>query len=602
MKIIDPQFFVSHAKQESEKAATLKHALSARWASLASNSASPLRIHTYTSEDVSASDLRTLWKTLRASGVLIAIIENNFLNSPTCIEELVRADEAGVERWAITCEGANPGRFVRLLGSDFLFPWNARSSTWQACCDEFAETLFNRYGNEPAFISETKEKATLREDLFDPATGIFSSGFFSLPPQKRMAAIQVVKSAVRNAVDIVRSNDYSLDLSASSAFLEWAVSHFSKAESVAAVSREDISEFWVRKENRDLVGRYISGQCRRTMRLFVFDTPQKSNYYRNILDLSDDSYGQDGSVMVCSRQAYSAFLSQLPSLQADCAHADFGVLNIQHVENRPALPMYARLERHMLTFQAPSDSIRSDLGRFSNALQAFKGNTDGWRTGDAAREDHSGGRGLINIGGSELRVMRWKKGCGEDAAEWAESLEWLFGSELTGELKHVVFFSISAAQRDHFNPLRPEDFERDLLDVKEDHYAACKEEGISLREVWVGRRCHPKVFDERTNGRLNTNRDGGVFQYALAATFETVEDLERWYQSRRHSGFRERLYCRLDRRVAALYGDLEHVKQSFSAEAIWTQIENRVSESIARFDWTILEDFRLIAQRPPYNF
>lgn len=602
------RMMVSHASEQSGLAERLRESLSESYERRRHQS-SPhgvtLAISSYTGDDEAEKDLNGMWETLRASNVLLALVDGNFLDSPVCREELIRANENRIAIWAVSLSHDCTGKLIDaapFISPNHVVTKNGRD-TDDVTLNRFTTVLWDYYLKSEDFLDATSQVQKLRRQLVSSNAALLDPRLAGKPSHRRQGAIQVLRSAAVDAARIADQSKYKLDLSLSSSFLEWATAHFSNAESVTAISRSDVSQFWVRGENSKQVQKYIDDQSPLTIRLFVFKDPATLNRYRRILDASDRSYGSTGAVLVCAHGALEPVLQDFPALANLGPGADFGVLMLQGDEGGKTVPMLATLDAFRLTYDVPSPEQEGELVRLTGFLGELKSQSDDWHSDEGIdpADDHEGAKVTGVHNGTPFRILRWRDSCGETVPELAQSLGWLFENEVVADTRHVVLFDIERAKQDRLAPLRLTDFERVLLDARDQHHKVCQSECIDLREVWVGRRTSVPGVDSRTSEKLDRSRDGEVFTYALMSTFGSAGELGRWMNSPGHSLIRQDVYSKLDSRMAALYGDLAKVSRRESREAIGSKIEGYAEDSLARFDWTTIEDFELIASQAPFD-
>lgn len=529
-----------------------------------------------------ASDVQGIWDRIVNAHLVVVLATERFLQGYTSIEEVVRADAFEVPILAICqseCYDAFLQRFPFIKRADVVKVSNALS--FEDAAEEMAGRLRTKLAD--AALVDAHDVAREIRKTFVLASSPERYTPLSGSPQYVRDILRGIVSNMGNEVSAVRREAYDIDLSIERDFLLRGAALFGNAESVLAVSRDDVSRFWTHASSRDQVVEYIRRQSPHTQRLFVFSGPQSANAHRFVLEASDARYGRDGAVLVCSRTTYDQVLRDYasPGVRGELASKDFGLLCMPPQQGQ-SYTLLAQLDSRTLAFkhlEGATGTLYDWLGK------VLKGATK--QTGPG-RNDALLHSCQYTIG--KGRILRWYPGLAMNDEEWARALAWVFGETLAEQWQHVVLFNARGDGDAHFTDK--------LTHVRTAIEGALA--GLNIpATVWVGRRQKLDVEDSTFKGKLITDRDRLRWGYALIVRFDSKADLEKWYGHPDHSRVRKDVYNQLSDSVGFIYEELERLRSEDIRRLGWSFIEQQMVEALWRLDFMEIEDYASIARRRP---
>ncbi len=387
---------------------------------------------------------------------------------------------------------------------------------------------------------------------------------------------QAVVSTVGEEMRQLVNERYQRDISIEQNYVHRALPLFSQATQLMAVSIAGVSTFWVDPSTRPAAIRYAACHAgREAYRLFVFRTPRELNYFKNVLTVNSDFYGNEGGVFVCSFESYVALFKQ-PSIGflRVSLDSDFGLLNVP-VENGENAWVKAELDNDNFRFEfvAPNNSHRVD-----ELLKQFKT----WRSlrpGDVHQRD---------------LVLRWDNTFSTDPQRLASAMESVFPNR-DRSVCHLVL--ISKAEQQVANeviwPLR---------------HQAAEFEGARPHSSWTGVRVSDaELVASHGNSNLPLNRSS-QFEYLLKVSFDSSKQLQDYYRDTHHRDSRRKLYEGIAPETRVLFEQLEAIAATGDVSTvserlkIWNAIENIVSQKLIRIDFKDEEPFAILVLEPGFHF
>lgn len=542
---------------------------------------------------------------IRNSHVVVAVVNSAFVNdSPTCVEELIRAHENDIDIIALVDKrGQVPKRFdaqFSFVAKDNVIEWDTARS-FDAAIAEIVSRFRTRLGDGANArwydCAETLRIVRQNAPLYLPE---LRYAYLSSCPDYVRETIRRIVELPPVEVAAVARQSYDIDLSIERDFLVRATGIFSKASRVFAVSRDDVSEFWTREASLRNAQEYTRQQKSNTIRLFVFSSAQSLQDHCEVLDEHHRQYGVDGAVFVCSLATYKGCMSQWFShgYVHEMREQDFGVLEVDAAEGA-GQTVWARLSKSKLAFSELHGAQQTDFNKMRAALENAKESTDAPRT-SAAEEyarDELAWESAWSAGGD---LLRWNAGWWElDRTGWAEQMARLFSNQIRSRLKHIVLFNVNKDQEALFVANLDQARARIVDALRQVEQS---EQRKLCGEVWVGRREELEVRDGVFGGRLVTNADSGHWRFALVVEFHDDTALRLWYEHPVHSDVRKELYLRLDRATAPIFAEIEPLHTSELKRVGFSNIEAKILRSLMRLDFAEVQEFASIARRKPKAF
>lgn len=557
---------------------------------------------------------------LRSADVLVAYVTPDFLNSPNCLQEIIRASELGLPIYGILREGDRPApvgwRFIDKEFQDALpcvsFA-SAPKSFSPANGPDLAQNISKALSplsqalRDAAWLEAVTARHALRMQLSLHREDVSVTSLAGKPKYLRCLLKALAEDHSLEFQQHVLKGPYELDLGRDRDFLIRARELFSTASDVYAYSRDTISGFWEREEKalRTSTLEYAVTQVPRCIRVFAFGDARRLNRYRSVLDLNDRVYGMSGAVFVCSQDEFRR-IQQATGIPQD--ETDYGLLKYP-IPNGPDLLLWATLDENRLTFKELRSGTSGECEKFSDLLAEAKRVTDEWRLADwssdtfAALKNPSQGAAVGKLTPSHRGLLRWRPGLHKDLVGWSEVLKSQFPkqSETLGDVKHLVMFSLAGYGDDRDAP-NTTSFRRELHKLCSDVREGLRNIGIRSPNVWVGERSTEEaVYDGRyRGGRLVRDIAKSRWEHVLYVDFPNWDKMEEWYQHVEHSDLRRRIYQILRPDVADLYKKADAASDTSDVKAIlFDTIERIMRDSLWRLDFRRIDDYLAIAGDKP---
>ncbi len=359
-------------------------------------------------------------------------------------------------------------------------------------------------------------------------------------------------------------SNFRKNVSYESNFLSQANPFFKWATKIFAVSIVKISSFWTSESMRDAVISYLRKQSegqKPVYRLFVFDTPDEANQFKNILEANYSHYGKaNGGIFICS---YETYKNTLRAFDTDISK-DFGIL--QYIDNEDQ-EIYFKTTFDTKEFVIYKINIENEIAykRFITSLEEFA----------------KLGEGEVNPYG----ILKWSPRFAkpEMYREWATVLNEVFKYR-DGQVTHLVLIKANEQRDVVYNK---------LLDIKE-KFAQRKDRHFEIQSFDVLSFINVRGIDGRYNAILNMNND---FDFVIIETFLDETSLRLYYSHTMHSEQRQLLYEILNPSIKEQYHLLTQTSNEKEKSAIFNNIEALMKDYILRIDFRDDTSFEYIAQQ-----
>jgi hypothetical protein len=392
-----------------------------------------------------------------------------------------------------------------------------------------------------------------------------------LQNRQKEYAIQELKVLRENLSQLFENdgNSYEKNVSYESNFLTQASPFFKCASVIYAVSLVKISSFWTSEAMRDAVISYLRKQSdgnKPVYRLFVFESPEQANHYKNVLEANYSHYGKvNGGIFICS---YDTYKNTLRAFDSDLS-TDFGILVDRDCEG------------NTVYFEALVDTKKFTIRKFDLKnhirFQQFIQSLEEW---SLLRE------GEIN----DLKVLKWSPKFldKKTPTEWTNALSKVF-SHWEHEVTHIVLLKANDSNK--------AEVYAKLLDVKERFSQYSNDYKINSIKALS----HVRVseLDARFGGKLHMTHK---FDFILIETFSNIPNLKTYYAHERHSEQRQILYEILNPEVKSLFEDMKKEKDEEIVLVMYEKIEQAMKAYFWRLDFIDNTPIEVIAQQKGSEF
>ncbi len=496
---------------------------------------------------------------------LIVLISKDSMTSRYVLEELVRCHERGVRFIPIYLAQVDRRLIPEFLADIPAIRYDPRGEP-DICVEEIKKRL-------EKIESRHLWKRRMLRQLHQTAVAIGSvdekPGFIR---QIAQAVVGTVGEEMRQLVN----ERYQRDISIEQNYVHRALPLFSQATQSMAVSIAGVSTFWVDPSTRPAAIRYAACHAgREAYRLFVFRTPRELNYYKNVLSVNSDFYGNEGGVFVCSFESYVTLFKQpLIGFLRVSFESDFGLLNVA-IKNGENAWVKAELDNDNFRFEfvAPTNNHRVE-----ELLKQFKTWRD-LRPGDVHQRD---------------LVLRWDNTFSTDPQRLASAMESVFPKR-DRSVCHLVLVSKTEQQvaDEVIWPLR---------------HQAAEFEGVNPQSSWTGVRVSDaELVASHGNSNLPLKRSS-QFEYLLKVSFDSSKKLQDYYRDTYHRDLRRKLYEGIVPETRNLFKQLDAVSATADGAndseriRMWHEIEELVSHKLTRVDFKDEEPFSILVLEPGFHF
>jgi hypothetical protein len=550
------------------------------------------------------STLETAFKELRLADMLVFWLTDDALGSPLVREEVIHAHYLGIRIVAVAnkkhLEGE--GGVERRIAEVFSFGQDVTIVTWEgvdisAAVRGFQTHVYQVYSNGHAALalSLLRELRRIGSASFMSPRGNLDLALAAEPVFK----LRLARRLARNqSVELrqVFSGHYEINLSLEENFLHRAGEIFSSAKEVFAISRDDVSHFWVEENSKSSAFQYIKAQCPKTHRVFVFGDAERAHYHAEVLDEHARRYGETGAVFVCSVPTFRSLLESCYLAPLGQLNEDFGLLEMVDSEGESRL-LHAQLGASSLRFSYVSGQEQDARMRLIESIRSAK------EASQAAFEAAVSSQGapqlssknlLVKAGvsfGADCTLLRWVPTLSaKDRNGWTELLRDLFPSP-QGSVQHMLLLANNDGVRTA------------LRRVREEIAIAFKRADIE-GDVWLGKReVSRQIRDRSTGGCVSNDIETEQHQHMLLMPFRQLSELEKWYSEANHSPLRRKLYSSLSAELSRAYEELDKIETDHDRARFFEEhIENVARRYVHRMDFREDIDLENIVGRSPYPF
>jgi len=545
------------------------------------------------------------FRTLRDCDALVLLLTDTALDSRLVREEVVFAHYLGLSIFALSPKHeAERKSLADQVQKAFSFSKYITFLEWDGT--DLAEGLrrllrefqhsfsADNYALAMSLLRNGRKLGFLNRSLEGLLSGLASE------PRYRLRLARSVLSQAADEVDQVLGGSYSLNIGLEQNFLRRAGEIFNSAERVFAISRDNVSRFWVDDNSRPIALQYLKAQIPETTRLFVFSDPRRAHYYAEVLDAHAKRYGDTGSVLITSEAGFAALMEHLGVVRGDNPY-DFGLLEMMKPDGESRV-LHAELGPETLRFAYLQVGEQPAKNELMKVLAEIKTMTqEGYQSVREAvlrKNCPASFSGLfaesIDVEGGHY-IMRWVEGAWKACPEqWIGSLKQLFGLQREIDVQHLLLIPDLGADSPSIG--------QTLGEVREEIGNAFREAGGRSR-VWLGKRhIGPPIIDREYGGKVNVESDRGKFQYALWMSFDGLESMNAWYRHPRHPELRRRVYCGLLPGLTDKYVEMDKMPMSKRAKHFEQWIEPVVSEHLWRLDYAEDYQYEAIVRREPFVF
>jgi len=418
-------------------------------------------------------------------------------------------------------------------------------------CDGTKNDRWHQYGDDaaasfccallrsaPKLAAKTIDQYALESMLH---TQLAAGAPARLNPAESGMLDSYTKRGVEISVRALRSK-FEVDVSSGGHFLSLAEPIFESAKAVYATSIDTVSRFWVDPKKRRAAYEYLKQHKDGTHRLFVFHDRETAHLHAKVLDEHAKKYKH---VYYCTDGAYREILRNI-SVSAEVQNQrDFAILDCS-ADDRKAL-YFAELDEDNYQLEVIPHAMATPRNII---FQKFIDYFSCWQK----LKDGAGSDG----------VFKWEIGAWKSTDAWAKSLDDMFGVQ-TLDTCHFVY-----VRPDHASSAV--DSVRELLSnvrrVMQKERGSAGEptmaERYNIKDIWFGESLELTAIDGRYRGRLQRYQsphcENHRSEFVLAMKFASSEDLERFYQDKKHSEVRQKLYEALDRRVEVVFRKIEEMR------------------------------------------
>lgn len=357
------------------------------------------------------------------------------------------------------------------------------------------------------------------------------------PEFRRKMAYAELKNSYTEIKNILTQDNYNIDIGLQKNYLYRAIPMFECANTIYAISKYSISDFWT-SQAEVILKDYIEAQTKadKVYRIFVFENARQLNEYKEILNYQHQCYGNKGGVYFTSIPVYNSLFKDI----SDYDRGDFGLLLYNDIAIK------ARLNSNELSFQYAKDIESRIIHKIFNEKLKPQNKIHKWNDEFYNKSDE-----LVNV------------------------MFNLFTNEQK-KIKHIVLFQVETKSKPAFNKW--------LIDFKSNMRSATKWDSVSMLSKF-----NKDMRDHQYKGILKMKRSN----YSLIFEFKNKEDLETYYNNEIHSIQREQLYKILNPEIESYYQSLKpcescdicQYKCRTEKEMIYEKIEDEMQNFIQRIDF-----------------
>jgi hypothetical protein len=493
-----PHFFISYCHANTAVLETLVSALRAagysdiRWDS--GPDLVPQDTHRLISSNVNWCD------------IVIPIITQEWLESHECRDELVRAHERRRRIIPFRKEDVSndgPPKIPFFLQEVLFVSWNDRNI--KNACKDLIDRL--KTINVEPWKQDCYRNIRSIGDEVEQYSG--TTGW------KSRLSRQILHTATKHLRKILLSDsECSFNVSHESNYLAFAEPIFSESESIIAICIAAISTFWKNTDFRPAVSTYLGNQRKSASsicRLFVFESADEANQYKNILQAHHKAYGEkdNSGVFLCSKDSYNRLIKRWGNQIDNALREDFGLLTFADSKHS----LHAVLNQNEFRYREykPNDFQENRNQLIMEYFDKFKLMAEGEFD-------------------ERLGVARWTNRWWDEPDEFCKALSRLF-ADRKGHVKHYVILRPDP-KNIHFDDY----FYKLVAKFQEDQKV------LQIISIHADRRNVLHPLDGRFAQHLIVQKD---FEYVLAFEFEDNNSLLASYSHELHSIEREKLYREL---------------------------------------------------------
>lgn len=498
--------------------------------------------------------------------VLLGWITSNSLASTAVREELARAHERRIPM-VLVVESDVRDRLPPILRDKIYIP--SSGLDMRSIAPSIQQTILERreYIKKCALH---KQIATCHKHL----AGIIGSGNI---PERGLSSMLYLhaRNEVKHCVDTLRDLEnprkIQANLDTATAFLSRCKDVFGQADRLVAVSRDDVSEFWLSKNKpvQNLVAEYLQTNPVDTIRMFVFKDALEAHLYHHWLNIHQRFYGREGAVLVISREAFEKLLNDFGIDDDLMKGVDFGLA--RYAVGKGHRWYLAKLGGGQFSVMPWGDELPERFHRFIDAVEHHARNL-------------VPGTSISNPG-----IGRWTLDLHKNSAEYAEFLRGVF-PDVPSSIVHVVLCKPASEELSEFKSYLHSGV-RAILDSVNSRHTLHAE----LERWTVLTSVDPVFHDPYTHGRLQVSEEWPV---ALIMRFRSEHGLRLWHEQLKHSQVRRGVLEFLCPETKPLFEQIDQVSMSFRSDheraRIFAEIQATACDRFVRFEFCEVLDFEEI--------